>query len=189
MLRRAARYYDSHCRWQGQPRRFPGSIASQIACRSDHANGASEHIVSRNSCCVDLANPIDGEDSVAYIVDVDLVVLASRLHVTAAKDAPEGPPPSSLEEKKGCRKGNSHSTLSTPNATYGHRRTQEDLPMRSLSKVLFGAAGVVLAFGGFWAIKMIDNIHDNGEQFFIPAIALFAASAAAELIWGERRTR
>lgn len=59
--------------------------------------------------------------------------------------------------------------------------------MGSLSKILFGAAAVVMAYGGFWAIKMIDNVHDNAEKFFIPAIALFAAAGAAELIWGERR--
>ncbi|MBB3018599.1 hypothetical protein FHR70_001653 [Microvirga lupini] len=61
--------------------------------------------------------------------------------------------------------------------------------MESLGKVLFSAATVVMAFGGFWAIKMLDNVHDNAEQFFIPATALFAAAGAAELIWGERRTQ
>lgn len=58
--------------------------------------------------------------------------------------------------------------------------------MDQLSKFLFATASAVLLFGVFWAFKMIDNVHDNAEQFFIPATALFVAAAAAHLIWGDR---
>lgn len=59
--------------------------------------------------------------------------------------------------------------------------------MKYLSTALFAVGAMVMLSGAYWAYKMLDNVHDNAEQFFIPAIALFAAAAAAQLIWGERR--
>lgn len=60
--------------------------------------------------------------------------------------------------------------------------------MKNLSIILFAVGALVLLSGGYWAFKMLDNVQDNAEQFFIPAIALFAAACAAQMIWGERRS-
>ena len=60
--------------------------------------------------------------------------------------------------------------------------------MKYLSTALCAVGAMVMLSGAYWAYKMLDNVQDNAEQFFIPAIALFAAAAAAQLIWGERRS-
>lgn len=58
--------------------------------------------------------------------------------------------------------------------------------MEYLGKLLFGVGGAVLLYAAYMAVKLSDNVQNNAEHIFIPAIALFAAAAAAELIWGDR---
>lgn len=60
--------------------------------------------------------------------------------------------------------------------------------MEHLSKVVFALAAAVLCYGTYISITLSDNVQNNAEHLFIPAIALFSAAAAAELIWGERRS-
>lgn len=60
--------------------------------------------------------------------------------------------------------------------------------MKNLATALFTAGSAVMLYGGYWAFRMRDNVQDNAEHFFIPAIALFAAACAAQMIWGERRS-
>lgn len=52
--------------------------------------------------------------------------------------------------------------------------------------VLFVVAAICAAFGAFEAIQSLNNIHENGDKFFTPAIVFFLASIAAELIWGRK---
>lgn len=59
--------------------------------------------------------------------------------------------------------------------------------METVTKALFAIACLLLAGGAYELLTHIGNPHVNGEQYFFPAIATFAAAAAAQLIWGERQ--
>lgn len=62
--------------------------------------------------------------------------------------------------------------------------------MDNLSKVIFALATAVLCFGVFKNVSQDAAIAGTGTMamntYYLLGMALFAAAAAAELIWGRR---
>lgn len=63
--------------------------------------------------------------------------------------------------------------------------------MEYLSKSLFALAALILVFGVFKNLSQDAAIAGTGTMamntYYLLGMALFAAAAAAELIWGQRR--
>lgn len=58
--------------------------------------------------------------------------------------------------------------------------------METAAKALFAIACLLLAGGAYELLTTIGNVQVNGDRYFFPAIATFAAAGVAQMIWGER---